>query len=145
MRGMPHKLQADRLDADLRQLLEREAIGEQAELLDRLTALGHMLTQPTLSRQLKRLGYAKRDGAWQPPEQAESLPVRRLAVAPPNLLVLKTDPGFANALAARLDAAPLPGQVGTLAGDDTVFLAVLPEDLESAVLRLRRRFAIAAG
>ena len=44
MRGMPHKLQADALDADLRQLLEREAIGEQAELLARLTALGHVLT-----------------------------------------------------------------------------------------------------
>ncbi len=142
MRGMPHKLQADALDADLRQLLEREAIGEQAELLARLTALGHVLTQPTLSRQLKRLGYAKRDGLWQPPEQTESLPVRRLAIAPPNLLVLKTDPGFANALASRLDATPLPGQVGTLAGDDTVFVAVLPEELEAAAQRLRRRFAM---
>jgi transcriptional regulator of arginine metabolism len=142
---MPHKLQADRLDADLRQLLDNEAIGEQAELLRRLTARGHTLTQPTLSRQLKRLGYAKRDGVWQPPEQTESLPVRRLAIAPPNLLVLKTDPGFANALAARLDATPLPGQVGTLAGDDTVFVAVLPADLEAAMGRLRRRFAIAAG
>lgn len=141
---MPHKLQADALDTDLRQLLEQETIGDQAELLARLTALGHALTQPTLSRQLKRLGYAKRDGLWQPPEQTESLQIRRLAIAPPNLLVLKTDPGFANALAARLDATPLPGQVGTLAGDDTVFVAVLPTELDIAVLRLRRRFAIAA-
>lgn len=145
MRTMPHKLQADRLDKDLRQLLEREAIGDQAELLARLTALGHGLTQPTLSRQLKRLGYAKRDGVWQPPEQREALPLRRVGVAPPNLLVLKTDPGFANALAARLDEVPLPGQIGTLAGDDTVFVAVLPEELAAAHGRLGRRFRMATG
>jgi transcriptional regulator of arginine metabolism len=142
MRGMPHKLQADALDADLRPLLEQEAIGEQAELLRRLTARGHALTQPTLSRHLKRLGYVKQDGVWCAPVNRETLALRRVGIAPPNLLVLKTDPGFANALAARLDDAPLPGQIGTLAGDDTVFVAVLPEELETAVSRLRQRFRV---
>lgn len=145
MRSMPHKLQADALDIDLRQLLDSEAIGEQAELLRRLTARGHALTQPTLSRHLKRLGYVKQDGVWRAPVTREALPLRRVGIAPPNLLVLKTDPGFANALAARLDDAPLPGQIGTLAGDDTVFVAVLPEELVAAHERLGRRFRIGAG
>lgn len=38
--------------------------------------------------------------------------------------MLRTAPGFAGALAVRLDANPLPGQAGTIAGDDTVFVAV---------------------
>lgn len=144
MRLMPHKLQADALDADLRQLLDSEAIGEQAELLRRLLERGHALTQPTLSRHLRRLGYVKQGGSWQQPALREPLPLRRVGIAPPNLLVLKTDPGFANALASRLDAAALPGQVGTLAGDDTVFVAVLPEELDAAISQLKRRFRIDA-
>lgn len=47
-----------------------------------------------------------------------------MIAAPPNLVVLRTRPGFANAVAAVLDHQPLPGQAGTIAGDDTVFVAL---------------------
>jgi len=40
-----------------------------------------------------------------------------------NLVILRTEPGGANALAQGLDAASLPGIIGTLAGDDTIFVA----------------------
>jgi transcriptional regulator of arginine metabolism len=58
--------------------------------------------------------------------------------APPNLLVLRTAPGFAQALGLSVDADAIPGQMGTLAGDDTVFVAVLPERLADVKAHLLR-------
>jgi transcriptional regulator of arginine metabolism len=54
-----------------------------------------------------------------------------------NLIVLKTAPGNANALAVAIDAEDSPEVVGTLAGDDTVLL--IAPDIETASL-LRQRF-----
>lgn len=106
-------------------LLERHAISDQDAFLRLLVRQGHDLTQSTLSRHLKKLGVHKVDGIYRRVEPAKSpLPPFTLAEAPPNLLVLRTQPGFANALALRLDAAPVAGLVGTIAGDDTVFIAV---------------------
>ncbi len=119
------------LDADLKTLLANELIADQSELLAALAARGHVLTQSTLSRKLKGLGYHKQDGRYTQP----SVPGFRLVsvtLVAPNLLVLRTAPGFAGALAVRLDANPLPGQAGTIAGDDTVFVAVQVELLPVA-------------
>ena len=55
-----------------------------------------------------------------------------------NLLVLKTDPGNANALAVALDHAPWPEVVGTIAGDDTV-LVIAPD--RAGARRLQRTLA----
>lgn len=113
------------LDQTLLGLLEKQDILDQDTFLRLLARHGHALTQSTLSRHLKKLHVQKIDGVYrrlEPPKSA--LPPFSLAEAPPNLLVLRTQPGFANALALRLDAAGLPGLVGTLAGDDTVFIAV---------------------
>ena len=61
--------------------------------------------------------------------------------APPNLIVLRTRPGFANAVAAVLDHQPLPGQAGTIAGDDTVFVALAEGNaLQTLVEAARLRF-----
>ncbi len=119
------------LDADLQILLANELIADQSELLAALAARGHVLTQSTLSRKLKVLGYQKQDGRYTQPGVPGFKLVSVTPVAP-NLLVLRTAPGFAGALAVRLDAHPLPGQAGTVAGDDTVFVAVQPELLTSA-------------
>ena len=119
------------LDADLKSLLANELITDQSELLAALAARGHVLTQSTLSRKLKGLGYQKQDGRYTQP----GIPGFKLVSAnlvAPNLLVLRTAPGFAGALAVRLDANPLPGQAGTIAGDDTVFVAVQAELLLTA-------------
>ena len=103
---------------------------------------GHDLTQSTLSRRLKRLGVQKVQGRYRRVEApVAALPEVTLAVAPPNLLVLRTAPGFAQALALSLDAHPVAGLLGTLAGDDTVFVAVLPERLADVEAHLRRVLA----
>jgi len=127
------------LDQLILQLLETHPIADQTDLLDRLSADGHDLTQSTLSRRLKRLGVQKVQGRYRRVEgSAQILPDITITEAPPNLLVLRTAPGFAQALGLSLDADPIPGQMGTLAGDDTVFVAVLPERLADVKAHLLR-------
>ncbi|MBI4913299.1 MAG: arginine repressor [Acidobacteria bacterium] len=119
---MPHSL-----DQAILQAIARGDAADQDTLLRRLARQGHELTQSTLSRHLKKLGIHKVEGVYRRTEAPRGgLPSFTLTVAPPNLIVLRTAPGFANALALRLDAAELPGLVGTIAGDDTVFIAVEP-------------------
>ena len=125
----------------LRLVSERD-LGTQAELVSALRASGYEATQATVSRDIEELGLAKvaRDGrhVYAPPALlgqsggeerlrrfCEDYPVEVDAAA--NLLVLRSLPGTANALAAALDATRLAEIVGTLAGDDTVFVAVRSE------------------
>jgi transcriptional regulator of arginine metabolism len=130
------------LDSLILRLLEEHPIADQGDLLARLAARGHDLTQSTLSRRLKRLGVQKVQGRYRRAEfEAQVLPGVSISEAPPNLLVLRTAPGFAQALGLSIDADPLPGQMGTLAGDDTVFVAVLPERLADVKAHLLRVLA----
>jgi len=125
------------LDTLILQLLDGSPITDQGDLQGRLKAEGHDLTQSTLSRRLKRLGVQKVQGRYRRTEaNGQVLPEVTITEAPPNLLVLRTSPGFAQALGFRLDGDPAPGQVGTLAGDDTVFVAVVPERLMEAKAHL---------
>lgn len=128
------------LDERLHAALKRLPDADQTTLVDDLARQGVEVSQSTLSRHLKRLGYAKRDGRWQ---RDSSPPTPRLLAGltrvPPNLLVLRTAPGFANALAVELDREPLPGQAGTIAGDDTIFVAIAGA-LDAAAQEAGRRF-----
>ncbi len=127
------------VDELILQLLEAHPIADQTDLLARLGAEGHVLTQSTLSRRLKRLGVQKVQGRYRRVEPgAAAMPEVAMAEAPPNLLVLRTAPGFAQALGLALDHDPAPGQVGTLAGDDTVFVAVHPDRLAEAKAHFAR-------
>ena len=130
------------LDALILQLLEASPITDQGDLLARLASQGHELTQSTLSRRLKRLGVQKVQGHYRRVElSAQVLPEVSITEVPPNLLVLRTAPGFAQALGLSLDGDPVPGLMGTLAGDDTVFVAVLPERMADVKAHLVRVLA----
>jgi transcriptional regulator of arginine metabolism len=126
-----------RRHAAIRQLLSDAHVRNQADLAQRLRRLGHRATQATLSRDLRLLGVVKGpDGYALPdalpgpdsPRQAAPLhaAVRALllsATPAASVLVLRTPPGSASALALEIDRAPPPGVIGTVAGDDTVFVA----------------------
>ena len=130
------------LDTLILQLLADSPITDQGDLQARLKVQGHDLTQSTLSRRLKRLGVQKVHGRYRRLEPSgQSLPEVSLQEVPPNLLVLRTAAGFAQALGLSLDANPVPGQMGTLAGDDTVFVAVLAERLADVKAHLLRVLA----
>lgn len=130
------------VDELILRLLEVHPIADQTDLLARLSAEGHELTQSTLSRRLKRLGVQKVQGRYRRVEAAaQAMPEADVTAVPPNLLVVRTAPGFAQALGLALDRDPVPGQMGTLAGDDTVFVAVRPERMEDVRAHLVRVLA----
>ena len=101
-------------------------------------------TQVTLSRDVRELGLLKTPEGYRQVDSTASGPDLATVVgellqdvrAAQNLIVLKTSPGNANALAVALDNEDWPEVVGTIAGDDTV-LVVAP-DTETAS-RLRKK------
>ena len=134
-------------------MVEHEAVRSQEQLRQRLASRGFVVTQATLSRDIKELGLLKRssDGAYQP-AGAETAPAqtafdalgRALAeylvnVEPvQQLVVLKTGAGQAQLLALAIDRARLEEVVGTLAGDDTILIiAREPRSAQTVAQKLR--------
>ncbi len=105
-------------------------------------AYGIQTTQVTLSRDVRELGLLKTHEGYQQVNPVVSGPdlanvvseLLRDARVAQNLIVLKTSPGNANALAVALDNEELPEIVGTLAGDDTV-LIVAPDARTATALQ----------
>lgn len=120
---------AARQDA-LRVLLDEGDFRDQGALVEALLALGFDTTQSAVSRDLSALGVHKHEGVYRTAASrgTDLDGVSDLLVgvrtAPPNLVVLKTAVGGASRVALKLDGAGLPEVVGTIAGDDTVFIAV---------------------
>jgi len=119
-------------------LIRSKGIHTQEKLAQDLGAVGIETTQVTLSRDIRELGLVKTPEGYKQVESvavgpslqsvvSEYLMEARLAQ---NLVVLKTSPGHANSLAVALDQEDLPEIVGTIAGDDTIFVAA--PDAEAA-------------
>jgi transcriptional regulator of arginine metabolism len=118
-------------------LLEAHVVSRQTELVALLRAEGYLATQSSVSRDLRDLGAAKlKDGYSLPkPVEAdtqdeESLSVvaefvRDIRSAGPNLLVVVTAIGAAQRVAVMLDRLGWPEIVGTVSGDDTIFVATI--------------------
>ena len=128
------------LDSAILRHLSQRDIAEQGDLLGLLRAEGFDLTVSTLSRHLKKLQVRKESGRYQVRgPQRHATPQFTLRKVPPCLLILRTDPGFAQALAFALDAGSLPSLAGTIAGDDTIFAApidaALLDRLEGEILQ----------
>lgn len=142
-KAVPETTRAGR-QARIVAILSTAQVSSQSELAALLALEGIEVTQATLSRDLDELGAVKLRGAdggvgvYVVPEDGS--PVRgvtggtgrlsrllgELLVstdASANLAVLRTPPGGAHYLASALDRAALPYVVGTIAGDDTVFVA----------------------
>jgi transcriptional regulator of arginine metabolism len=145
------KNQRQRMIADW---LREHRVGSQEELVARLSLAGITATQATVSRDLLEIGAVrlKRAGSirYVMPDQVEAghaaTKLDRLlaewvdAIIPAgNLLVLKTPPGSANLVANALDAAGLEEVAGTLAGDDTRFVAITDGTNPNAVANLLQR------
>ena len=109
----------------LLELIEDSAVSDQATLLGLLAARGHRLTQPTLSRHLKKLSVMKVGGQYRRVERTiNDRPPFAVIESPPNLLILKTAPGHAPLLGVRVDQIGIEEIAGSLAGDDTLFIAL---------------------
>ncbi len=118
----------------LKALLERAELSTQAEIAAALSAAGHPVNQATISRELHRLGVRKVEGIYRLPQRQAVAPILHSAVTASGCLaVLHTEPAFASVLAQRIDRARLDGVLGTIAGDDTVFVALTGPDAASGL------------
>ena len=130
-----------------RQSVIKEIISTQNQLMEALAARGIRSTQATVSRDIREMRLVKDlgpDGRYHynlpskhvSPEFDVKLrkifreSVTSYAIAQ-NIIVLKTLPGLASAACSTLDSMKLPHFVGSLAGDDTAFLAMT--DMQSAI------------
>lgn len=121
----------------IRQLLVESAVGSQEELVQKLAAEGFSVTQSSLSRDLTEMGVAKVAGRYRLREAGviEALGILQAVAAGPNLLVLRTEVGAASLVAFQIDQLKLPQIAGTVAGDDTIFIATVSGEAQSAVAK----------
>ena len=107
-------------------LIQARPIGTQADLKAHLERAGVPATQSSVSRDLEELGVLKYNGRYALPrtDGAAAQGLLSLDLAGDVLVVAHTEPGLASAVAVQIDAARIPEIVGTLAGEDTIFIAV---------------------
>lgn len=111
----------------LLKVIGAERIASQSELADRLRARDFDVTQASISRDLDELGVIKSAGIYtlpQKPRGASIFGLSSLEASGDSLIVAKCDSGLASAAAVKIDAARIPEIIGTIAGDDTIFIAV---------------------
>ena len=123
---------------EILRLVRGRPVRSQEELQALLRRRGFAVAQPTLSRDVRHLGLARTPTGYAAPsnpslfvpgqQRAEALDQRlRLSVlsvhAAATLVILRTPPAGADPIARAIDEAGLPDVAGTIAGDDTVFVA----------------------
>jgi transcriptional regulator of arginine metabolism len=128
-------------------LIRSEMHASQDELVERLSALGFAVTQATISRDLEQIGAVKvrRDGrlGYALPDAVQAAPAPRLAAVlrdfvrsidtAANLVVIRTPPGSAHLIGVALDQSDLPEVVGTICGDDTIFVACATAEIAASL------------
>jgi transcriptional regulator of arginine metabolism len=136
------KVKKNRLET-LRMIISSQELGNQEELLIALQKEGFKLTQATLSRDLKQLKVAK--AATMNGNYVYVLPnvtmykrvstphqIKEMMQVPGflsiqfsgNMGVIKTRPGYASSIAYNIDSSDIPQILGTIAGDDTIFIVI---------------------
>jgi transcriptional regulator of arginine metabolism len=131
------------------EIISTRTVRTQEDLAEALTAQGWEVTQSSVSRDIAALRLVKVDGAYRrppprapradPDEQRISEGVLTIETAGDALVVLHTSPGEANHVAVALDRLSWPEVIGTIAGDDTIFLAVKDSLRQRRVVRAVRR------
>ncbi len=125
-----------RRQREVARLIQSQHVTSQSELADMLSRRGIAVTQATPSRDLAELGVVKGAGGYQLLDAAGqanadrsaalATAVRRMLLGAQSggtLAVLHTAPGQAAALAVEIDRAEPEGALGTIAGDDCIFVA----------------------
>lgn len=136
----------------LRRIIGEGGVGRQRDLVRLLGRVGYRATQSSISRDLRELGVAKQGDRYVLPEAATPAPggfaavaafVRDVQPAGPSLTVIRTATGAAQSVAIVLDRAGWPECVGTLSGDDTIFIATRDRAAQRRLIaRLHQHFRV---
>ena len=148
----PDRLQADRRNSILRHL-RAGSVRRQSDLVGLLQKDGFQVTQSSVSRDMRELGVLKAQGRYLPPD-ADVTPaqdnfgtiarfVREIRTAGTSITVIRTSTGAAGSVAVAIDRASWPEIVGSIQGDDTIFIATEDGAAQASLLgRLRQSFRI---
>jgi transcriptional regulator of arginine metabolism len=118
-------------------LIRAKPVGTQEELKALLESAGVPATQSSVSRDLEELGVVKHRGHYAMPKAngAAARGLLGLDLSGDNLVIARTEPGLASAVAVEIDGAAISQIVGTLAGEDTIFVAVRDQKAQRAVMK----------
>ena len=118
-------------------LIRAKPIGTQEDLRALLERAGVPATQSSVSRDLEELGVVKQHGHYTLPRTngAATRGLLSLDQAGDTLIVARTIPGLASAVAVEIDAAAIAEIVGTIAGEDTIFIAVRDAKSQRAAIK----------
>lgn len=144
---------AKRLEV-LKQIISSQEVCSQEDVLKSLALEGFVLTQATLSRDLKQLKVAKAATAkgkyvYVLPNDALYKREEKLTISVEqfkslgflsinfsgNMAVIKTKPGYASSIAYNLDSSDVPEILGTIAGDDTIFIVMKENVSQNQLVR----------
>jgi len=146
------KKKSDRLET-LRMIISSQELSNQDELLEALKKEGFQLTQATLSRDLKQLNVAKaatmrgnyvyvlpndtlykRVNAPRSVHEMMQVPGFLSIHFSNNIGVIKTRPGYASSIAYNIDNSNIKEIIGTIAGDDTIFIVIKQDVSQDEVI-----------
>ncbi len=118
-------------------LIRQKHIEKQETLTAILEKGGFSVTQPSVSRDLDELGIVKIGGFYALPQKngEADFGLINLETAGANLIVAKCESGLASAVCVRIDRDRIKEVVGTIAGDDTIFVAVKDAKSQKAVIK----------
>lgn len=131
-------MQKEQRQTAILKLISARQIGRQEELAELLDKKGFAVTQSSVSRDLLDLGIIKVHGYYalpKKPRHALAFGLLGLETAGENLVVARCEAGLASAVAVRIDGAGIDEIVGTIAGDDTIFIAVRDKDEQKTVIK----------
>ncbi len=131
-------MQKEQRQTTIIKLITANQIGRQEELAEILEKKGFSVNQSSISRDLLELGIIKVGGFYalsQKPKNRMVFGILSLEIAGDNLVVAKCEAGLASACAVRIDSAQIEEVVGTIAGDDTIFIAVRGQKEQKTVLK----------
>ena len=131
-------MRREQRQAAILKLIDARQIGRQEELAELLEKKGFSVTQSSVSRDLLDLGIIKAHGHYALPKKTRNgvaFGLLNLDTAGENLIVAKCESGLASAVAVRVDDANIAEIVGTIAGDDTIFIAVKDKSEQKTVIK----------
>jgi transcriptional regulator of arginine metabolism len=150
-------MHADRHQSERRNHILRHlrtgAVRSQSDLVSLLKKDGFVVTQSSVSRDMRELGVSKAQGRYLPPAEEVAQAqgnfsaierfVRDIRTAGPSITVVRTSVGAAGSVAVAIDKAAWPEAVGTISGDDTIFIATQDAQAQRRLLdRLRAAFRL---
>lgn len=131
-------MQKEQRQTAILKCITTKSVGRQDEIVEYLEKKGFSVTQSSVSRDLDELGIIKVNGSYAlptKPKNAILFGLLSIETAGENLIVAKCEAGLASAICVKIDNTQIPEIIGTIAGEDTIFIAVKEKEAQKEVIK----------